>query len=97
MFIEAQLTEIQKKYEFLNNKLRTLYKKIQRDQVELLTGNGVSVSLDMRDIVRVYQPNNMGFGEKLIHYFEKVFEFVSEEPREANTGVESFRQYLGLW
>ena len=85
LFIEAQLTEIQKKYEFLNNKLRTLYKKIQRDQVELLTGNGVSVLLDMRDIVRVYQPNNMGFGEKLIHYFEKAFEFVSEEPREANT------------
>ena len=85
LFIEAQLIEIQKKYEFLNNKLQTLYKKIQRDQVELLTGNDVSVLLDMRDIVRVYQPNNMGFGEKLIHYFEKVFEFVSEEPREANT------------
>ena len=83
--IESQLIEIHEKYKFLNNKLRTLYKKIQRDQVELLTGNGVAVSIDIKDIVRVYQPNNMGIGEKLIYYFEKVFEFVSEEPREANT------------
>ena len=83
--IEAQQIEIKKKYELLNDKLRTLYKKIERDQVELLTGNGVSVLIDMKDIVRVYQPNNMGLGGKLGHYFEKVFEFVSEEPREANT------------
>lgn len=83
--IESQLIKIHEKYKFLNNKLRTLYKKIQRDQVELLTGNGVAVSIDIKDIVRVYQPNNMGIGEKLIYYFEKVFEFVSEEPREANT------------
>ena len=85
LLIEAQLKDIQNKYELLNDKLRTLYKKIERDQVELLTGNGVSVLLDLKDIVRVYQPNSMGFGEKLVHYFEKVFEFVSEEPREANT------------
>ena len=83
--IEAQQIEIKKKYELLNDKLRTLYKKIERDQVELLTGNGDSVLIDMKDIVRVYQPNNMGLGGKLSHYFEKVFEFVSEEPREANT------------
>ena len=83
--IESQLIKIHEKYKFLNNKLKTLYKKIQRDQVELLTGNGVAVSIDIKDIVRVYQPNNMGIGEKLIYYFEKVFEFVSEEPREANT------------
>ena len=83
--IDAQLTIINKKYDELNRQLAELYKEIERDQIDLLTANGAVATLDMKDIVRVYQPNTMSFGDKVIHYIQKVVEFVSEEPREANT------------
>ncbi len=37
------------------------------------------------DIIRVYQPNSMGFFGKLGHYFAKVWELLSTPPRESNT------------
>jgi len=37
------------------------------------------------DIVRVYQPNEMGIFSRLGHYFTKVWELLSTPPRESNT------------
>ncbi len=83
--IDEQLKKIALEYEVLSRQLETLYRKIKRDQVELVTANGVVAVLEMKDIIRIYRPNDMSFGDKLIHYFKKVKEFVGEEPREANT------------
>ncbi|MBE1043032.1 hypothetical protein IH768_25925, partial [Escherichia coli] len=32
-----------------------------------------------------YQPNAMGLGTKMTVYFKKLWEFLSDDPREANT------------
>lgn len=37
------------------------------------------------DVVRAYQPNSMGWTSKVTHYLAKVWELLSEEPRESNT------------
>jgi len=41
--------------------------------------------ISVADIVRAYRPNGMSFGEKLRLYFSRVWELLTEEPRESNT------------
>ena len=69
----------------LGESLRELNQKIDRDSIEMITTQGEPVTLDVKDLVRVYFPNNMNVFQKFAHYFAKLWEFVSEDPREANT------------
>jgi len=41
--------------------------------------------MSLAKVVRVYQPNAMSTLQKCVHYASKLWEFVSDEPREANT------------
>ncbi|NUQ65535.1 MAG: phosphate ABC transporter permease PstA [Pirellulales bacterium] len=49
------------------------------------TGSGATVEIPLVEIVRHYRPNAMGFGQKVAHYFSKVGELLTENPRESNT------------
>jgi len=73
------------KYQALQANLLALNKEIERDSVQLLTANGEMLDLPFSKIVRGYWPNQMSVLDKLGFYFEKLWEFVSDEPREANT------------
>jgi phosphate transport system permease protein len=41
--------------------------------------------LPLSQVVRAYQPNDMNLFQDMVHYMAKLWEFVAEEPREANT------------
>ena len=73
------------RYEVLKNKMAELFKQNQRDSVQVKTMSGRELEIPMAKMVRVYYPNDMGVIEKTGFYFAKVWEFVSDEPREANT------------
>ena len=45
---------------------------------------GREKNISLADIVRYYCPNQMGFGAKAGHYFAKIWELVSANPRESN-------------
>src|SRR5690606_20068616 len=62
-----------------------LYAAMERDSYTVEIQGGERVTLPLSRVVRAYQPNAMGFFGKAGHYLEKAWEFVSEEPREANT------------
>ncbi len=47
--------------------------------------SGKIVPIALVDVVRAYQPNSMGWTSKVRHYLAKVWELLSEEPRESNT------------
>jgi phosphate transport system permease protein len=65
--------------------LVVLNQAIERDSALFLAANDAEVEIEFADIVRAYKPNQMGFAEKLITYFAKLGEFLTDEPREANT------------
>ena len=46
---------------------------------------GAEKEILLSNIVRFYQPNQMGVVTKIKFYFEKAIEFIISEPREANT------------
>lgn len=82
---KAQHDDLQQQYQLQQDRLTALHEKSRQGQVMVELANGQSASVPLANIVRVYQPNDMSLLQKIGFYFSKVWEFVSEEPREANT------------
>lgn len=72
-------------YEQLQQQLVELYNQVNRDSVVFQAAEGQETEFNIADIVRAYRPNAMNMLEKLGIYFGKLWEFLSDEPREANT------------
>lgn len=83
--IAAQRKVLQAEYQRLEDKLTDLNGQIGRDAVIMRTAAGEDRELPMSKILDAYRPNSMGLAAKLRQYLRKVWEFLSEEPREANT------------
>jgi phosphate transport system permease protein len=80
-----QREELGADYALLQQDLVVLNKAIERDSALFLAANGAEVDIELADIVRAYKPNQMGLLDKLFIYFAKLGEFLTDEPREANT------------
>lgn len=83
--IHAERNSLQRQYETLQTSLGSLYRDIQRDSLIVQIGNGSQVEIKFADVIRAYQPNSMKFADKGWFYLQKLWEFISTEPREANT------------
>lgn len=83
--IEAQRAGLNADYEVLQQDLINLYTQINRDSFVAEIADGREVEIALSKVVRAFLPNNMGIGDKLLHYGAKLWEFLSDEPREANT------------
>ncbi len=53
--------------------------------LRLRISTGVTHDVPLQDIVRAYAPNQLGLGGKIGVYFGRWFEFLTAEPREANS------------
>lgn len=83
--IDTERGHLQDQYDQLTQRLAELYEAIDRDSVVVEIADEREVEVPVAQIVRAYQPNRMGLFDKLRFYFTKLWEFVAEEPREANT------------
>lgn len=83
--IEARRSELNSSYEALQQSLIDLYTEINRDTIVAEVSDGHVVDIAVAKIVRAFRPNDMGVVAKLKHYADKIWEFVSDDPREANT------------
>ena len=83
--IEAERKVLDDEYEILKGELGKLYVAIARDQALMTIQNGQEKLIKLADIVKATKPNAMSVGTKLIHYFVNLKNFVTDDPREANT------------
>ena len=83
--IEDERRALGEAYKQLNEKLVALRRQSERDSIVLEIQDGREREINLSQIVIAFQPNAMSMVDKLGHYFAKVWEFVSDEPREANT------------
>ncbi len=83
--IDAEKKRYDLDYEKQQKKLTALYQQINRDVMVAKVADGGTVDIPLSKVVRVYRPNGMSVWQKIGFYFEKVWEFLSDEPREANT------------
>lgn len=72
-------------YAALEGELSALYQSFNRDSIVMRTLDGREMEISLGKVVRAYQPNAMSTLDKLGFYGAKLWEFVSDEPREANT------------
>jgi phosphate transport system permease protein len=83
--IAEQRVEYQQQFDTLRKQLTQLYQEIKRDSLMVKAMDDQEIEIDLAKIVRVYRSNTMNVIEKLQFYFIKLWEFVSDDPREANT------------
>lgn len=79
---EAALNQ---EYEQAEAQLRELRQQLRRDSIRLEIQDGQLVTISMAEIMRAWQPNQMGGWDRLGHWFESAWLFLTEPPREANT------------
>ncbi|WP_445323857.1 phosphate ABC transporter permease PstA [Pseudomonas sp. EL_65y_Pfl2_R95] len=83
--LDSERAQWDAEYKVLEAQLTDLHSQFNRDSVTLKSVDGTEKVLSLGTVVRAYMPNAMGNTEKLGFYFAKMWEFVSDEPREANT------------
>jgi len=81
----AQRAELEAEYSVIKATRDDLLAQATRDKLIARTADGKEVAIAFDHIVRVIRPNELGVFGKLGKYAERFWEFVSDEPREANT------------
>lgn len=76
---------LQQRFEVLQKQLETLYAEVQRDSYTVEVADGRQRDFPVSKVARIHRPNAMSIVDKARHYAGKLWEFVSEDPREANT------------
>ncbi len=74
-----------KRYEKLRVRLSELYEQINRDSLTAEIMDGRELEVPLAKAVRVYWPNALSWPQRVGFFLEKTWEFVADEPREANT------------
>ena len=83
--INSQRNELQVEYNGLTEQLTVLYEQFNAPGIQVELVDGRQVEIPLSKVVKAYRPNSMSTWDKLIFYFKKLWEFVSDDPREANT------------
>lgn len=80
-----QQADYESRYAQLQTTLTQLYEKIALNSLIAKEASGNEIEIPLAKVVRLYQPNAMSLLAKMGHYADKVAEFISDDPREANT------------
>jgi phosphate transport system permease protein len=83
--IDAEKAAFEAEYKQHQAKLTGLYQKLRSDSLVAKTESGSQLVIPLSKVVRVFQPNTMSLLDKILHYGSKVVEFLTDDPREANT------------
>jgi phosphate transport system permease protein len=89
--LARQVGELQAKEDRLKKDSDRLTAEIDKREADVRANaavfadaSGREKTIALLDIVRFYCPNRMGIGEKTAHYFAKIWELLSADPRESN-------------
>ncbi len=83
--LQRRRDELQAEFVKLQKELEGRYQQISGDSATMTVMGGRQVEVPLAKIVRAYRPNAMNLWQKIGFYVAKVWEFVSDDPREANT------------
>ncbi len=82
---QARIAELQAEFQELQARVNEIRANDRRFTVTLEEVGGRQISPEISQIVRYFPANTISFADKLGIYFSRWWEFVSAEPREANT------------
>jgi phosphate transport system permease protein len=85
VLLQDQINKYNEEYQHIRRHVDSLSNIAKQFVLEVSTAAGQRRDISMMNIVRVYLPNEMSFFSKITFVFEKLWEFVFDEPRESNT------------
>jgi len=83
--IAAERARLDDEYAILRVELDALYQSTRRDTLRMRMADDREVDLSLAVIVRITAPNAMSVPQKMGQYVERLWEFLTTPPREANT------------
>jgi phosphate transport system permease protein len=83
--IEARRSQAEARFAELLAEARAIRDADAANRVRLREVGGTTVDMPVSQLVRFYPANELGFGGKLAVYLSRWKEFLTEDPREANT------------
>ncbi|WNW12522.1 phosphate ABC transporter permease PstA [Pseudomonas sp. DTU_2021_1001937_2_SI_NGA_ILE_001] len=83
--LAVERAELQARYSGIEGRLAQLRQDLDRDSLTAKDAEGRVTEISLGKVLHAYQPNTMGVMAKTAFYFKKLWEFLSEDPREANT------------
>ncbi|HET8707047.1 MAG TPA: phosphate ABC transporter permease PstA [Pseudomonadales bacterium] len=83
--IEAERNKLNTQFESLQGTLSQLRVDISRDSIIMEIADGQQREIPLAKIVQAYRPNSMNGLTKTGFYFAQLWNFLSDDPREANT------------
>lgn len=95
--LEEKRTQLQTAYGKLEVQVGQLQRRQQADKLTYILPTGEVRSIDVGDLIYVYEPNNFGFFDKIGFFFKQIWQFLSEDPRDANTEGGVFPAIFGTF
>ncbi len=83
--IASKKQALDKKYKGFQTQLNSLYQAIRQDSLVVKEAGGTELEISLENIVSIIRPNSMSIVDKMLEYLHKFYQFVTEDPREANT------------
>lgn len=82
---QARIQNLQAEFQALQAQVNAIREVDRRTRIQLEEVGGRVIDLELSQIVRLFPANNLSLTQKIGIYFSRWWEFVSTEPREANT------------
>lgn len=83
--INKSLSELTQSYGEVSERVQKLQAIDEDIKVTLLAENGQSKLVPASQLLRAFKPNELSITDKILVFLSRLWEFISEEPREANT------------
>jgi len=83
--LARERADLEQDYHLLQKRLTRLQQQVGRNRFRVEMADGQVLEFAMADVIRAYRPNGMGLSDKLEHFGIKLWEFLSDSPREGNT------------
>lgn len=83
--LNAEYAKLQASYEVLAKQARELHAKQKQSSLTIKLSNGELKTIRGDHVIHHYYPNRMNFFTRLMHFISGIWNFLTNEPREANT------------
>ena len=94
--LDRELAEYQSQFELLQAQTEVLYKQTRTlGEVIMRISGDKQLNVPVRNIVHVWQPNNMNLIQQVSFFFGAMGNFLTDDPREANTEGGVFPAIVG--
>ncbi len=93
---EQRREQLQAEYAGLQQNLDNLYAQLKaQGEIQVVISGGREVTVPLSNMISLWQPNDMHFGQKLVFFVGSIKNFLLDDPREANTEGGVFPAIVG--